>query len=102
MNHLQLFLAFGYILSIACWIGTFVGAQYYVDNRPDKWEEIFFISIQKVLFSIAYAWVFYAFSFGKGGESHFAVKNSSRSKLIYVYILRCYAKKYGLKDLCAF
>ncbi|XP_074593384.1 nose resistant to fluoxetine protein 6-like [Brevipalpus obovatus] len=63
----RLFLTFGHTLSTACWIGTFVGAQYYVDNHPDKWEEIFFISIQKVLFSIAYAWIFYVFSLGKGG-----------------------------------
>lgn len=64
----QIMQAFCWTIASLFWIGTFVGSYYYVDNKPDTLAEIVYISSQKILFSVFYMWLFYAFSLKMGGK----------------------------------
>ncbi|XP_025017930.1 uncharacterized protein LOC107368582 isoform X4 [Tetranychus urticae] len=63
----KLLIALGYVFSTIFWIGTFVLSYYFVDSHLDRFVEVAYIGLQKLVFSSFYAWLFYAFSFKYGG-----------------------------------
>ncbi|XP_025017928.1 nose resistant to fluoxetine protein 6 isoform X2 [Tetranychus urticae] len=65
----KLLIALGYIFSTIFWIGTFVLSYYFVDSHLDRFVEVAYIGLQKLVFSSFFAWLFYAASFKYGGST---------------------------------